>query len=157
MKFLAPIVLVVLGAVSLGAAATKPAAEPQLTLRANRSMAFAPVRIMLTAVVKGGPDNYEDLYCPTVEWDWGDGTISSSSSDCSPYNPATSTIRRIYIVEHVFKHGGDYTVTLRLRQQEKVVALAVADLNLSSALGDDGRDNGDWGGIGGSGNPGGTR
>jgi hypothetical protein len=55
---------------------------------------MSPARIVLTAELLGGPNDYEDFYCPTTEWDWGDGTLSESTLDCAPYESGKSEIKR---------------------------------------------------------------
>ncbi len=114
----------------------KPPAKIELTLRANPAMAFAPARITLTAQLKGGTNDNEELYCPTVEWDWGDGTISQSSADCDPFQPNKSDIQRSFLTQHIYKAGGEYTVKLLLKKSERIVAEAAASLNITRAMGD---------------------
>jgi hypothetical protein len=135
MNKFAPLAVVVVMAFSIGAA-RKPSdpTKVDLTLRVNPAMAFAPARITLTAQLKGGTGVNEDFYCPTVEWDWGDGTISQSSADCEPFQPNKSEIQRSYVTQHVYKTGGEYTVKLLLKKAEKVVATATASLNISRAI-----------------------
>lgn len=135
MNKLAPLAVVVVMAFSIGAA-RKPSdpTKVDLTLRVNPAMAFAPARIMLTAQLKGGTGVNEDLYSPTVEWDWGDGTVSQSSADCEPFQSNKSEIQRSYITTHVYKTGGEYTVKLLLKKAEKVVATATGSLNISRAI-----------------------
>jgi hypothetical protein len=58
--------------------------RPKLSLTARPPIAMSPARVSLTAELAGGPDDLEDFYCPTIEWDWGDGTSSETSSDCDP-------------------------------------------------------------------------
>ena len=135
MNKIAPLAVAVVMAFSIGAA-RKPAdpTKVDLTLRVNPAMAFAPARIMLTGQLKGGTGASEDLYCPTVEWEWGDGTISQSSADCEPFQPNKSEIQRSYVTSHVYKTGGEFTVKLNLKKAEKVVATGTASLNISRAI-----------------------
>jgi len=110
-----------------------------LSLRATPAMAFAPARITLSAQLKGDVGDKEDLYCPTVEWDWGDGTISQSSNDCEPFQPNKSDIQKSFTTQHVYKTGGEFEVRILLKKAERIVALGAASLNISRALneGDD--------------------
>ena len=78
-------------------------------------MGFAPLRIVATAVLSGGADDFEDFYCPTVEWEWGDGTRSESKVDCDPYEPGKSEIKRSYSLDHRFEWGGEFRVQFRLK------------------------------------------
>ena len=121
---------VVLGAV---AAVAQPAAStgedrPKITLRAQPSVGMSPARIVITAELVGGRDDFEEFYCPTIEWDWDDDTVSESSSDCEPYEPEVSTIRRRYSVEHIFRRPGNFRIQLRLKQRDEVVGLGVVSV-----------------------------
>ena len=88
---------------------------------------MAPVRVTLTADLVGGADDYQDFYCPAIEWDWGDGTQSESSFDCRPYQAGISRIVRHFAVEHLFREGA-FHVTFRLMRDEKELASAEATL-----------------------------
>lgn len=143
MKKLAPVTFLAICVATSFAGAKKPAgkdkdnAKPVLSLRATPMMAFAPARISLSAQLKGVNQTDEDFYCPTIQWNWGDGTISESSSDCEPFQPNKSEIQHFFTVQHIYKLGGEYTVTLYLKKADKVVALASASLNISRALNED--------------------
>ena len=76
------------------------------------------------AELRDGSDDYPDFYCATVEWDWGDGTMSENSSDCDPYEAGKSTIQRRFSAEHIYRQGGAYRVFFRLKQKTKQVAAA---------------------------------
>lgn len=141
MKKSAPLFAVLIASAAFWIGAGTKTPDPQkadLSLRVNPMMAFAPARITLSAQVKGGPNDNANLYCPTVEWDWGDGTVSESTSDCDPFEPNKTEIQRSYTTQHVYKFGGEYIVQLRLKKQNKVVASASAQLNIGSALGEGG-------------------
>src|SRR5215831_2384911 len=60
------------------------AKRPQVHLKAQPVISVSPARVVLTAEIVGGPNDFEDFYCPSIEWDWGDGTQSESASDCAP-------------------------------------------------------------------------
>ncbi len=141
MKKLAPLAIVAVCLVfSIGASGKdqKDAGKVALTLRASPAMAFAPARITLSAQLKGVTDRDEDFYCPTVQWDWGDGTISESSSDCEPFQPNKSEIQKSFITQHVYKTGGEYEIKIALKKSDKTVALGSANVNISRALGENG-------------------
>src|SRR5688500_5725110 len=76
--------------------------KPSVSLRAAPPVGFSPLRVRLTADVRGGADDHPDFYCPTIEWNWGDDLVSESSEDCDPYEAGKSTIKRRYTVEHIF-------------------------------------------------------
>jgi hypothetical protein len=126
------------GVIGLGLAATLFAASPQrdnrngrdsdprrpkLTLKAQPTVAIAPARIVLQAELAGGANDFEDYYCPTVAWDWGDGTESESTSDCEPYQAGKTEIKRRFTVEHVFRAGG-HQIVFRLKRNDKVLTSA---------------------------------
>ncbi len=135
MKKLAPLALLVFCVVlSFGASNNQKDSKTSLLLRATPVMAFAPARITLAAQLKGEVGDKEDFYCPTVEWDWGDGTISQSSSDCEPFQPNKSEIQKSFTTQHIYKTGGEYVVKIMLKKAERVVAMASASLNISRAL-----------------------
>ena len=99
----------------------KDSEKPSLSIRASPRVTFSPARIFLVVEVKGGADDYKDFYCPTVEWDWGDGTRSQATYDCKPYEPGGSEIKRHHAVEHLFRQPGRYQVQFSLKQKDKVV------------------------------------
>jgi hypothetical protein len=95
--------------------------KTSLSLKATPMAGFAPLRVRLTVDVKGGADDNPDLYCPEVEWEWGDDLRSGNSEDCAPFEAGKSEIKRRYSVEHVFKYAGTYRVVIRLKQKDRVV------------------------------------
>ena len=95
--------------------------KPKLTLKAQPITSMSPSKVTLRAELVGGANDYEEYYCPTVEWDWGDGTQSESTADCQPYEAGKSEIKRRYVVDHVFR-AGYYQVAVRLKRRDKVVA-----------------------------------
>ena len=104
--------------------------KPSLSLKATPPAGFAPLRVHLVVDVKGGSNDYADFYCPTVHWDWDDGTISETSEDCNPYEAGKSTIRRRFSADHTFRLSGDYRLTFRLKQKDKVVSSATTTLTV---------------------------
>ena len=104
--------------------------KPELTLRSSPKIGFAPVEILFVAELRGGADDYEDLYCASIEWDWDDDTRSESTPDCDPYEPGTSTIRRRFSTRHTFEYGGRYEVRFHLKQRDDTVASARTTVEL---------------------------
>jgi hypothetical protein len=104
--------------------------KPSLSLKANPPAGFAPLRVHLSVDVKGGPDDYSDFYCPTVQWDWDDGTVSENSEDCEPYQSGKSQIQRRYSSDHTFRLSGDYHLTFRIKQKDKVISTATTTLTI---------------------------
>jgi hypothetical protein len=109
--------------------------KPSLSLKATPAISFAPARVIFVAEVKGGSDDFEDFYCPTVEWEWGDLTQSTAEADCDPYSPGKSTIKRRYTVEHRFKNSGTFKVVVRLKKGDKVIASANTQVQVRAGLG----------------------
>jgi hypothetical protein len=107
---------------------SESAARPRLVLRVNQHVGLAPVRIALAADLVGGADDYQEFYCPTIRWDWDDGTESESTFDCRPYRSGVTEIIRHFSVEHVFAEEGQYHVTFRLTRRDKELASAEANV-----------------------------
>lgn len=123
-------------AVPFSAAADQGADKrPSLALRASPQVATAPARIVVSAEIRGGADDARELYCPTLEWDWGDGTRSSASSDCEPYQPGKSQIRRRFVMDHIYRLAGQHQIQLRLKQGERVVLAGTTVVHVRPGLG----------------------
>jgi hypothetical protein len=107
--------------------------RPKITLKAQPTISMAPSRVVLTAELVGGANDYEEYYCPTVEWDWGDGTHSESTIDCEPYQEGKSEIKRRYTVQHVFRTGA-FKVMFRLKRRDKAIAAATVSIQVRPGL-----------------------
>ncbi|MFB3854559.1 MAG: PKD domain-containing protein [Vicinamibacterales bacterium] len=124
-----------LGAPAEGKVEGKKEGRPSLSLKGTPSISFAPTTITLVGTVKGGPDDAEEFYCPAIEWDWDDGTVSERSTDCPPYAPGTSEIERRYTIRHVYTAPGEYVVRLALKRNDNVVAAAITTVTVHPGLG----------------------
>jgi hypothetical protein len=111
--------------------------KPSVAFKATPPMGFAPLKVRVVVDLKGGADDYADFYCASVEWDWADGTISGNSEDCDPYEPGKSTIQRRFAAEHTFRQTGEYDITFRLKQKDRVVGYGKGLVRVRSGLGDD--------------------
>ena len=111
--------------------------KPSLSLKATPPVGFSPLRVRLVVDVKNGANDYQEYYCPAVQWDWGDGTVSENSEDCDPYQAGKSEIRRRYSVEHVFRQAGTYQVFFRLKQRDRVIAAISANVEVRPGVRDD--------------------
>lgn len=121
------------------AAGKSESKRPALVLKASPGAGIAPIRVFLTGELKGGADDFEEYYCPSIEWSWGDGTISESSADCEPYEAGRSEIKRRFSVQHVFKLPGAFRVQLRLKRKDKPLATATTVVQILGTYGGDGR------------------
>jgi hypothetical protein len=95
--------------------------RPKAALRVNPALIFVPQRVVATAELTEGANDYQDYYCPKIEWIWGDETQSESGADCDPYEPGKSEIRRRYTADHTYKEPGNYDVIFRMKQGSKTV------------------------------------
>ena len=94
---------------------------PELRLRATPRVGFPPADILFIAELRGGPDDNEEFYCASVEWDWDDDTKSERIPECDPFEPGVSEIRRRFSQRHTFQHSGQYEVRLNLKSRGDVV------------------------------------
>ena len=111
-------------------AKTQEPKRPKITVRAQPTVGMAPARVTLTGELQGGSDDFEEYYCPSVEWDWGDDTRSESSFDCEPYEAGKSQIKRRYTVQHTFRREGAYKVYLHLKRKDKFLGSASVTLQI---------------------------
>ena len=114
----------------------KPAKKASLSLRASPTIVFSPARVVVTAELKGGADDSEELYCPSLEWDWGDGTKSEAGTDCEPFEPGKSTIQRRFTTSHTFNIAGQYRVQLRLKRGSKTILGGHVSVQIKAGLRD---------------------
>lgn len=112
--------------------------KPSVSVKVTPAMGFSPARMVLTAELKGGADDYEDFYCATVEWDWGDDTRSESKTDCEPYEAGKSEIKRRFTIDHTYNIAGEYRVEFRLKQKNKVVGRGSTDVKVRPGIRDPG-------------------
>ena len=95
--------------------------RPSLSLKATPGTGMVPVRVSATAEFKGGDDDFQDYYCPAIEWNWGDGTVSESAIDCEPYEAGVSQIRRRFTGSHTYKRAGSFRIIFRLKHRNRVL------------------------------------
>jgi hypothetical protein len=138
-RAVATLLLLALAAVPVAAVQSQRSAKPKkpsISLRATPVMSFSPARISFMAELRGGSDDYPDFYCASVEWDWGDGTRSESSTDCDPYEAGASEIKRRFALQHQYDMAGDYRVLFRLKQGDKVVGSASTTVRVRPGIHD---------------------
>ena len=112
--------------------------KPSISVRANPAAGFSPLKVVVSAELKGGPDDFAEFYCPTVEWVWGDDTRAESSADCDPYEAGKSEIRRRYTVSRIFQTAGNYKVEFRLKQKDRVVGAGSTTVQVRPGVRDGG-------------------
>jgi hypothetical protein len=110
--------------------------KPSLSLRLTPPVGFTPMRMRAAVELRGCSNDYPDFYCASVEWDWGDGTMSESASDCAPYEAGKSVIVRNYSAEHTYRQAGTYRVVFKLKQKTRQVAAANATVTVRGGAGD---------------------
>lgn len=108
--------------------------KPALNLRATPRIAFSPVTVFLLAELEGG-DDVEQFYCPEIVWEWGDGSKSVQESDCAPFQEGVSKIERHYTAEHLFRRGGNYSISATLLRVGKRVAKADVSVAIRPGIG----------------------
>ncbi len=121
----AAVVLLGGGGLCLASSNKTDSGKPHLDLRASPRMAFPPVSVFLVAELKGGGSgaSAEDFYCPGLEWDWGDGSLSAEEGDCPPFQ-AGAELQRFFTARHAYGAPGNYEVKLTMRRATRTVAVA---------------------------------
>ena len=107
-----------------------------LSLKANPAISFSPARIVVSAELRGGSADDPELYCPEVEWDWGDGTRSESNENCDPFEAGKSEIKRRWTVSHTYTTAGNYRIVLRLKRADKTVVSGNTTLQVKPGMRD---------------------
>ncbi|HUR35183.1 MAG TPA: hypothetical protein VM032_15375 [Vicinamibacterales bacterium] len=116
------------------------AKRPKIRVRAQPQVVMAPARVTITAELIGGADDFEEYYCPAVEWEWGDDTSSESTTDCDPYESGKSQIKRRYTVQHQFRRAGSYKLYFHLKAKDHILGSGTTTLQVQpgAGLGPDG-------------------
>ena len=112
------------------------AEKPSLSLRATPIMGFTPLQVRVVAELRGGSDDFEEFYCPTIEWEWGDDTVSESSVGCDPYEAGTSKIQRRFTANHTYRQVGRHRIIFKLKQKTEQVAATNTSVQVRRGLGD---------------------
>src|SRR5262245_33900489 len=112
-------------AVLLAAPADKPS-KPKVDLKVSPPMAMLGVGPRSSATVTfrlsikdGGK---EELYCPRLEWEWEDATLSTEESDCPPFEQAQPRDHeRTWSRSRQFWEPGQHTIKVRLYKGDRLV------------------------------------
>lgn len=113
------------------------ARKPSLSVRATPPFGFTPLRVRVVADIRDGSDDYAEFYCATVEWEWGDGTMSENGTDCDPYEAGKSTIQRHFTADHIYRQPGQFRIIFKLKQKKKQVASASTSVQARAGVGDE--------------------
>ncbi len=125
-SILAPSRMAATGMTFLTVAGEQGKGKPKAALRVNPTLLFPPARVVATAELTEGASDFQDYYCPKIEWVWGDDTQKESGEDCDPYEAGKSEIRRRYSADHTYRPdptGGpaSYELIFRMKQGSKIV------------------------------------
>ena len=140
MVFMRLMALSLLLTLAVGLAAEDKVKAPKIFVRASPSMGVSPARIVASADITGGPNDYEAFYCPSIEWEWGDDTRSTTSADCDPYEAGKSEITRRFSADHTYRTAGNYRIQFRLKKKDKSIAAAGTSVQIRPGIGDPGGD-----------------
>ena len=89
----------------------------------------------MTGELKNVTNLDADYYCPTIVWDWGDGTQSERSANCDPFEPGTSEIKLRYVQSHTFNTPGRFRVVLKLVKGSQVLLSGSVSLTIRAGGG----------------------
>jgi hypothetical protein len=121
-----------LGAVSASAAEKKVEKKgTKVSLRAAPRVAPAPATVVFNVELAGGEDG-EDLYCPVLEWEWGDGTHSEEEEECPPFEAGHTQVQRRFTTSHEYRDRANPNVVVTVRKGDRVfgkdaVALVIGE------------------------------
>ena len=80
------------------------------------------VEVVFRLVINDGGS--EDYYCPRIEWQWEDGSISEEESDCPPFAEATpDDHRQVWTRRRAFQKSGRYVVRARLFKADRLMRI----------------------------------
>ena len=100
--------------------------RPKIEVKVSPAMGTNPVRVVATADLNGGADDYEEFYCPSIEWDWGDDTKSTNAADCDPYEAGKSQIKRRFTADHTYRTAGDFRIQFRMKKKGKTTGASAS-------------------------------
>ena len=103
--------------------------RPKISVKDNPSMGVAPTRVVVSADLNGGP---------SIEWEGGDDTKSTTSADCEPYEAGKSEIKRRFTADHTYRMGGNFRIQFRLKKKDKSIAGASTSVQIRPGIGDPG-------------------
>ena len=109
-----------------GSGADDKDTRPKISVKVNPAMGINPVRVVASADLSGGANDYEEFYCPSIEWDWGDDTKSTNAADCEPYEAGKSEIKRRFTADHTYRQAGDFRIQFRMKKKNKTTGASTS-------------------------------
>jgi hypothetical protein len=125
-------------ALALAAVPPDKDAKPKISVKANPAMGVNPTRVVASADLNGGANDYEEFYCASIEWDWGDDTRSNNSADCEPYEAGKSEIKRRFTADHTYRTPGEFKIQFRLKKKDKQIAGGSTSVRIRPGISDPG-------------------
>ena len=92
----------------------------RVSLRASPRVAAAPATVVFNVELTGGEDG-EGLYCPVLEWEWGDGTNSEEEEECPPFEAGHTQVQRRFTTSHEYRDRANPRVTVTVRKGDRVL------------------------------------
>ena len=122
MRFAVAVVGLALLAAIPASAAEKKAENKgtRVSLRASPRVAAAPATVVFNVELTGGEDG-EDLYCPVLEWEWGDGTNSEEEEECPPFEAGHTQVQRRFTASHEYRDRANPKVAVTVRKGDRVL------------------------------------
>jgi hypothetical protein len=108
--------------------------RPSFSLKATPTVAFAPARVSLVAELKGDAIDPAEYYCPSIEWDWDDGTKSESTIDCDPYVEGKTQIQKRFTTTRTYRRSGNYQIQISLKRRDRVIVSANTTIQVRGGL-----------------------
>ena len=122
MRFAVAVVGLALLAATPASAAEKKVENKgtRVSLRASPRVAAAPATVVFNVELTGGEDG-EDLYCPVLEWEWGDGTHSEEEEECPPFEAGHTEVQRLFTTSHEYRDRANPKVAVTVRKGDRVL------------------------------------
>ena len=122
MRFAVAVVgLALLAAIPASAAEKKVENKgTRVSLRASPRVAAAPATVVFNVELTGGEDG-EDLYCPVLAWEWGDGTHSEEEEECPPFEAGHTEVQRRFTTSHEYRDRANPKVAVTVRKGDRVL------------------------------------
>ncbi|NPV06750.1 MAG: VWA domain-containing protein [Anaerolineae bacterium] len=92
-----------------GISATATGTEQiRVELEAQPTAGPAPLAVQFLGRLVGGPDDNREFYCPSLAWDFGDGTSQFIQPECPEPPEGKWPVQREFRTEHEYSQPGTY-------------------------------------------------